>query len=63
MTQAEPSQLFILRSHLMTWGKASVDKLNKDMSNSEVKSLGFSSPTCKHTLSCSAKHPMSGSMV
>lgn len=53
----------ILHSYLMTWGKVSVDKLNKDISKREVKSLGFSSPSCKHTLSCSDKHPVSGSMV
>lgn len=50
-------------SHLMTWGKVSVGRLNKDISNREVKSRGFSSPSCKHTRSCSDKQPVSGSMV
>lgn len=53
----------ILQSHLITCGNVSVDKLNKDMSKRDVKSLGFSSPSCKHTLSCSDKHPVSGNMV
>lgn len=47
----------------MTSGKESVDKLNSDISNREVKSRGFSSPSCKHTLSCSDRHPVSGNML
>lgn len=52
-----------LLSHLMTWGNVSVDRLNKDVSKREVKSLGFSSPSCRHTLSCSDRQPASGNMV
>lgn len=55
--------IFLYYSDLMTWGNDSVDRLNSDVSKSEVKSLGFSSPSCKHTLSCWDKQPVSGSML
>ena len=49
--------------YLMTWGKVFVDSLNIVISKREVKSLGFSSPSCKHTRRRSDRRPVSGSMV
>lgn len=48
----------------MMWGKDKEDdKLNSDVLNRDVKSLGFSSPSCKHTWSFSDRPLLSGIMV
>lgn len=48
----------------MMWGKdREEDKLNSDVLKREVKSLGFSSPSCKHTWSFSDRPLLSGIMV
>ena len=53
-----------LPSHLMMWGKdKEEERLNSDVLKREVKSLGFSSPSCKQRWSFSERPLLSGIMV
>lgn len=53
----------ITAADLITEGRAVVSSWKRDVSNSFVKSLGFSSPSCRHTRSCSESAAVSGSTV